>query len=111
MLRELPCRITSQASVCAEGLPEEMRIVRIVTKADYAAVAFSSIDTQSHCWDAQWLDKSVDMPAVRTCKITVYSAAVFISCVCRSCRCDCHAQHLASKWVSTFWSLTRLSAF
>lgn len=111
MLRKLPCRITSQASVCAEGLPEEMRIVRIVTKADYAAVAFSSIDKQSHCWDAQWLDKSVDMPAVRACKVTVYSAAVFISCVYRSCRCHCHKQYLASKWVSTFCSPTRVSAF
>lgn len=46
------------------GLPEELRVVRTVTKADYVAVAFTSADRQSRCWDAQWLDKSMDIPAV-----------------------------------------------
>ncbi|CAK0738447.1 hypothetical protein CVIRNUC_001044 [Coccomyxa viridis] len=47
------------------GLPEEVRIVRMVTKAEYAAVAFSSTDKQNRCWDAQWLEQSVDLSAVR----------------------------------------------
>ena len=47
------------------GLPEEMRVVKAVLKADYAALAFSSADMQSRCYDAQWLDKSEDIPAVR----------------------------------------------
>ena len=46
------------------GLPEEMRIVKMVTKAEYAAVAFSSTDKQNRCWDAQWLEQSVDLAAV-----------------------------------------------
>ena len=46
------------------GLPEEMRVVKAVLKADYAAVAFSSADKQSRCYDAQWLDKSEDVAAV-----------------------------------------------
>ena len=46
------------------GLPEEVRIVKMVTKAEYAAVAFSSTDKQNRCWDAQWLEQSVDLPAV-----------------------------------------------
>ena len=64
-----------------------MRIVKIVTKADYAAVAFSSIDKQSRCWDAQWLDKSVDISAVSACKLIIYSAGLSISCLYRSCTC------------------------
>jgi len=47
------------------GLPEEMRVVKAVLKADYAALAFSSKDKQSRCYDGQWLDKSEDIPAVR----------------------------------------------
>ena len=58
-LRLPPCRALWNA-----GLPEEMRIVKMVTKAEYAAVAFSSADKQSRCWDAQWLERSVDLPAV-----------------------------------------------
>lgn len=39
-------------------------MVRAVVKRDYAAVAFSSADRQSRCWDAQGPDHSVDIPAV-----------------------------------------------
>ena len=38
--------------------------MRMVTKAEYAAVAFSSTDKQNRCWDAQWLEQSVDLSAV-----------------------------------------------
>ena len=38
--------------------------MRMVLKAEYAAVAFSSTDKQNRCWDAQWLEQSVDLPAV-----------------------------------------------
>ena len=38
--------------------------MRMVTRAEYAAVAFSSTDKQNRCWDAQWLEQSVDLPAV-----------------------------------------------
>jgi hypothetical protein len=59
-----------------------MRIVRSVTRADHAAVAFSSVDRQSRCWDAQWLDKSVDIPAVSACmlKLTSYSTGLLVIC-------------------------------
>ena len=38
--------------------------MRTAVRMDYAAVAFSSIDKQSRCWDAQELDRSLDIPAV-----------------------------------------------
>ncbi len=61
-LQQLQARVSPPA-----GLPEEMRVVRTAVRMDYAAVAFSSADKQSRCWDAQALDRSVDIPAVGTC--------------------------------------------
>ena len=40
-------------------------MVRTAVRMDYAAVAFSSAERQSRCWDAQALDRSLDIPAVR----------------------------------------------
>lgn len=47
------------------GLPEEAAIVKTARAFSYVPVAFSSADRDSRCWDAQWLDKSRDIPAVR----------------------------------------------
>ena len=41
--------------------------MKMVTKAEYIAVAFSSTDKQNRCWDAQWLERSMDLPAVSSC--------------------------------------------
>ena len=46
-------------------------MVRTAVRMDYAAVAFSSADRQSRCWDAQALDRSVDIPAVGTCSFSL----------------------------------------
>ncbi|CAL8463648.1 g3182 [Coccomyxa elongata] len=47
------------------GLPEEMAIVKTSLARSYVPLAFSSSDKSNRCWDAQWLDKSVDIPNVR----------------------------------------------
>ena len=47
------------------GLPEEMAIVRTALARSYVPIAFSSSDKDNRCWDAQWLDKSLDIPNVR----------------------------------------------
>ena len=41
-------------------------MVRTAVRMDYAAVAFSSMDRQSRCWDAEGLHRSMDIPAVGT---------------------------------------------
>ena len=38
--------------------------MRTVVRMDYAAVAFSSANKQSRCWDAEELDRSMDISAV-----------------------------------------------
>ena len=40
--------------------------MRTAVRMDYAAVAFSSMDRQSRCWDAEGLHRSMDIPAVGT---------------------------------------------
>lgn len=47
------------------GLPEEMAIVKTAVARSYVPIAFSSSDETNRCWDAQWLDKSLDIPNVR----------------------------------------------
>ena len=51
------------------GLPEEASVVRTALGMSYVPIAFSSVDRESGCWDAQWLDKSKDILAVRPCTL------------------------------------------
>ena len=66
-----------KASGSRAGLPEEARLVRTARKFSYVPVAFSSADKESRCWDAQWLDKSRDIAAVRAgCSFSCMPATV-----------------------------------
>ena len=45
-------------------LPEERRIVRLLLASGYSAVAFTSVDRDSGCWDNHWSTNNVDVQRV-----------------------------------------------
>ena len=46
------------------ALPEERRTVRLLLASGYSAVAFTSVDRDSGCWDNRWKADNADMPRV-----------------------------------------------
>ena len=45
-------------------LPEERRIVRLLLASGYSALAFTSVDRGSGCWDSRWSADNVDVQRV-----------------------------------------------